>query len=78
MMDAERLAQAAKGLLDSEATKEAFTQIEQDLFAQWKACSALAHKKREKLWFELKAIESLKSKLQTFVDHGRLTAANRK
>lgn len=71
-MDAERLAQRAAAILNDDATKEALAQIEQDLIAQWRGCSALAHKKREKIWFELKAIEGLKSKLQAFVDNGRL------
>lgn len=78
LMDAERRAERAKSLLNDDVLKEAFDLIEADCIARWKGCTALAHRKREKLWFELKAIESLKAKLQTAVSDGRMIAANRK
>lgn len=78
MIDPERRAQRAQALLNDDVLKEAFDLIEADCISQWKACSTLAHRKREKLWFELKALESLKSKLQNAVSDGRISAANRK
>jgi hypothetical protein len=77
-MDVERRAERAKALLNDEVLKDAFAQIEADCVAQWKSTSALSHKKREKLWAELKAIESLKGKLQSFADTGRLIQAAKK
>lgn len=77
-MDIERRAERAHSLLNDELLKEAFSLIEADCIAEWKATSFREDDKREKLWMQVKAIDILKSKLQQAVTDGQISKANRR
>lgn len=62
-------AYAAKALLDDPTLTQAWTQLENDLRAQWEA--AWLPRKRDRIWTELRHIRGLRQKLTAYAAHAR-------
>lgn len=62
-------AYAAKALLDDITLKQAWTELENDLRAQWEAC--WLPRKRDRLWTELRHIKALRQKLAAYASQAR-------
>ena len=70
MNDVIRDAQHAQNLLDDELLKRVFENIEEDLKQNWKNTKPKASDEREQFYYELRALESIRTKLVTFVNDG--------
>jgi len=71
---------AAKALLDDPTIKEAFDEIEAEIIEQWRNSSSrwgawFTHRKRERLWIELRTIMELRRKLAGYAAHAKLRDA---
>lgn len=69
-MDAITKANHAKRLLDDDVLKEAFEDIERDIFFEWRNTSSSEHSERAELFHTLKGLERLKARLQAIFDDG--------
>jgi len=68
--DVIRNAQLAQNLLDDELLKSVFEKIEEDLKQNWKSTKPKSQDEREQFYYELRALESIRTKLVTFVNDG--------
>ena len=68
-------ASRAKEILDNEVFAEAFAETEADIVENWKAESDWRN--REALHAQLKALQDVKAKLETFVARGRYHGSDR-
>lgn len=71
-MSTEQDALGALELIKSETLKKAFAAVEADIMSDWQNSRVYAHVKREKLWMQLKGLEAVRAKLQSFVDNAKL------
>lgn len=62
-------AYAAQALIRDETIQAAWTEIENDLRAQWEAC--WLPRKRDRIWNELKHVRALRGKLASFAGQAR-------
>jgi hypothetical protein len=62
----------AHEVLKDKVYKEAFAAVEADILSEWQNSYLFARGKRERLWMQLKAIEAVKAKLQSFIDSAKL------
>ncbi len=60
----------AKRLLEDEVLKEAFEQVEHDIFFEWKTTAPSEHSKRSDLFHTLEGLERLKARLRAILDDG--------
>jgi hypothetical protein len=60
---------AAKALIDDPTLQAAWTELENDLRAQWE--TSLLPRKRDRIWAELKHLRALRGKLASFAGHAR-------
>ena len=60
----------AKRLLEDEILKEAFDQVEQDIFFEWRNTAPAEHSKRSDLFHTLEGLERLKARLRAILDDG--------
>jgi hypothetical protein len=58
---------AAQALLNDETISNGWTDIENDLRAQWEAC--WLPRKRDRLWAELRTLKALRAKLASYASH---------
>lgn len=64
----------AKQVLDNEAFKQAFTDIETEILESWKTSPARDLEGREKLWLSLQLLSKLKTTLVSAMDTGKLAS----
>ena len=69
-MDPITKANHAKRLLEDEVLKEAFDQVEQDIFFEWRNTASAEHNKRSDLFHTLEGLERLKARLRAILDDG--------
>jgi hypothetical protein len=62
-------AYAAKVLIADETLGQGWTELENDIRAQWEAC--WLPRKRDRLWNELRHLRALRGKLASFAGHAR-------
>ena len=63
-------AEHAKRLLEDELLKEAFEEVERDIFTEWRTSSLGEYAERAHLFHTLKGLERLKARLQAILDDG--------
>jgi hypothetical protein len=69
-MDAITKANHAKRLLEDELLKEAFAQVERDIFEEWRMSGYADDNARSDMFHTLKGLERLKARLQAILDDG--------
>lgn len=69
-MDAITKANHAKRLLEDELLKEAFAQVEKDIFEEWRMSGYADDNARSDMFHTLKGLERLKARLQAILDDG--------
>ena len=69
-MDPITKANHAKRLLEDELLKEAFAQVEKDIFEEWRMSSLAGYSERSDMFHTLKGLERLKARLQAILDDG--------
>ena len=69
-MDPITKANHAKRLLEDELLKEAFAEVEKDIFEEWRMSAPADHDARSNLFHTLKGLERLKARLQAILDDG--------
>lgn len=69
-------AERARLLLNDELLREMFDTIERDAFDQWKASALNSYDERTDLFYLVKGIEALKTRLQAVIDEGLLVSRN--
>jgi len=69
-MDAITKANHAKRLLEDELLKEAFAQVEKDIFEEWRMSGYADNDARSDMFHTLKGLERLKARLQAILDDG--------
>jgi hypothetical protein len=69
-MDPISKANHAKRLLDDELLKEAFAQVEKDIFEEWRMSGYADDDARSNMFHTLKGLERLKARLQAILDDG--------
>lgn len=69
-MDAITKANHAKRLLEDELLKEAFAQVEKDIFEEWRMSGYADDDARSDMFHTLKGLERLKARLQAILDNG--------
>ena len=69
-MDPITKANHAKRLLEDELLKEAFAEVEKDIFEEWRLSSPAEHDARSDMFHTLKGLERLKARLQAILDDG--------
>lgn len=69
-MDPITKANHAKRLLEDEVLKEAFEQVEADIYYDWRSTGLSDHQTRADLFHTLKGLERLKARLQAIFDDG--------
>jgi hypothetical protein len=69
-MDAITKANHAKRLLEDELLKEAFAQVEKDIFEEWRMSGYADNDARSDMFHTLKGLERLKARLQAILDNG--------
>jgi hypothetical protein len=62
-------AYAAQALMKDETLQAGWSEIENDLRAQWEAC--WLPRKRDRIWSELRHLKALRQKLASFAGHAR-------
>lgn len=60
----------AKRLLEDELLVEAFSEVERDIFEEWRLSAPADHSTRSELFHTLKGLERLKARLQAILDDG--------
>lgn len=69
-MDPISKANHAKRLLEDELLKEAFAEVERDIFEEWRLSAPADHDARSDMFHTLKGLERLKARLQAILDDG--------
>jgi hypothetical protein len=69
-MDPITKANHAKRLLEDELLKEAFAEVEKDIFEEWRMSAPADHDARSNMFHTLKGLERLKARLQAILDDG--------
>jgi len=69
-MDPITKANHAKRLLEDELLKEAFAEVERDIFEEWRMSAPADHEARSNMFHTLKGLERLKARLQAILDNG--------
>ena len=69
-MDPITKANHAKRLLEDELLKEAFAEVERDIFEEWRMSAPADHEARSNMFHTLKGLERLKARLQAILDDG--------
>ena len=69
-MDPITKANHAKRLLEDELLKEAFAEVERDIFEEWRLSAPADHEARSNMFHTLKGLERLKARLQAILDNG--------
>jgi hypothetical protein len=69
-MDPISKANHAKRLLEDELLKEAFAQVEKDIFEEWRMSGYADNDARSDMFHTLKGLERLKARLQAILDDG--------
>jgi len=69
-MDPITKANHAKRLLEDELLKEAFAEVEKDIFEEWRMSAPADHDARSNMFHTLKGLERLKARLQAILDNG--------
>jgi hypothetical protein len=69
-MDPITKANHAKRLLEDELLKEAFAQVEKDIFEEWRMSGYADDNARSDMFHTLKGLERLKARLQAILDDG--------
>jgi hypothetical protein len=69
-MDVITKANHAKRLLEDELLKEAFAQVEKDIFEEWRMSGYADDDARSDMFHTLKGLERLKARLQAILDNG--------
>jgi len=69
-MDPISKANHAKRLLEDELLKEAFAQVEKDIFEEWRMSGYADDSARSDMFHTLKGLERLKARLQAILDDG--------
>jgi len=69
-MDPIAKANHAKRLLEDELLKEAFAQVEKDIFEEWRMSGYADDNARSDMFHTLKGLERLKARLQAILDDG--------
>jgi hypothetical protein len=69
-MDPITKANHAKRLLEDELLKEAFAEVEKDIFEEWRMSAPADHDARSSMFHTLKGLERLKARLQAILDDG--------
>lgn len=69
-MDPITKANHAKRLLEDEILQEAFTQVEKDIFDEWRSSATADYSARADMFLTLKGLERLKARLQAILDDG--------
>lgn len=76
-MDKEARAESAKQLLGNPTFHEALKTMQEEIVAQWGACSATDIKSREWLWMFYQNTLKFEQVLKGFVDTGKLARLER-
>ena len=58
---------AAQCILNDDTIQQGWTDIQNDLRAQWEAC--LLPRKRDRIWNELKHLKALRQRLASYAGH---------
>lgn len=66
------LGHRAEQLLGNETLMEAFHELEMQYTNNWKASKVDESAKREQVYMSLRVLDDLKTKLQVFVDDGKI------
>lgn len=69
-MDPITKANHARRLLEDDILKEAFAQVEKDIFEEWRASALGDDDTRFDMFHALKGLERLKARLQAILDDG--------
>jgi hypothetical protein len=69
-MDPITKANHAKRLLEDELLKDAFAQVEKDIFEEWRMSALSDYSGRSDMFHALKGLERLKARLQAILDDG--------
>jgi hypothetical protein len=69
-MDPITKANHAKRLLEDDILKEAFAEVEKDIFEEWRLSAPADHDARSNMFHTLKGLERLKGRLQAILDDG--------
>ena len=69
-MDPITKANHAKRLLEDDILKEAFAQVEKDIFEEWRMSALADYGGRSDMFHALKGLERLKARLQAILDDG--------
>jgi hypothetical protein len=69
-MDPITKANHAKRLLEDDILKEAFAQVEKDIFEEWRMSGYADNDTRSDMFHTLKGLERLKARLQAILDDG--------
>ena len=75
-MDPITKANHAKRLLEDELLKEAFAEVERDIFEEWRMSAPTEYGARSDMFHTLKGLERLKARLQATLDAGVLASRN--
>ena len=70
MSDVSRNAQRAQDFLKDELIIKIFETLEDEIKSHWQTTSHEKSEEREQLYYELRALESIKRKLRGYVDNG--------
>ena len=70
MSDVIRNAQRAQDFLKDELIIKIFETLEDEIKSHWQTTSPGKSEEREQLYYELRALESIKRKLRGYVDNG--------
>lgn len=76
-MDKQRLIDRgahAKRLLEDEVLCEAFSQVEADIFTEWKSTDVQDYDVRSDLFLTFKCLERLKARLRAILDDGTIAS----
>jgi len=69
-MDPITKANHAKRLLEDDILKEAFAEVERDIFEEWRMSALADDSARSDMFHTLKGLERLKARLQAILDDG--------
>jgi len=69
-MDPMTKANHAKRLLEDDILKEAFAQVEKDIFEEWRMSGYADNDIRSDMFHTLKGLQRLKARLQAILDDG--------